>query len=171
MFKILPMCVLLLTSFVGYAQEEYKGIPEDLAQEKIIFLNYEPINISDERPRSKEDRYIRERKEQHNMAAEQANDYLRTSALDYPYKYAIANHSTYKNLVEAGYKYVLECNCFNNERLMKSPESGVLLIYDFYIKDLTTGDIYLLFDLDEMKVYDYRLVMKKLNKLVNKSMD
>mgnify|MGYP003660494319 CR=1 FL=1 len=141
-FKILPVCLLLLISFCSHAQKEYKGIPEDLAQEKIIFLNYEPINISDERPRSKEDRYIRDRKEQHNMAAEQA-----------------------------GYKYVLECNCFNNERLTKSPESGVLLIYDFYIKDLTTGDIYLLFDLDEMKVYDYRLIMKKLNKLVNKSMD
>jgi hypothetical protein len=26
-----------------------------------------------------------------------------------------------------------------------------------------------LFDLDEMKVYDYRLVMKKLNKIISKS--
>ena len=169
--KMIAVFVLALIPVIGFAQKEFKGIPEDLDQHKIIFLNYEPVNVSSEKPKSKEDRYIRDRKEQHNMATEQANDYLRTAALDYPYKYAIAKYSSYESLVEAGYKYVLLCNCFDNQRLMKSPESGVLLIYDFYIKDLTTGDIYLLFDLDEMKVYDYRLVMKKLNKLISKSED
>ena len=136
--------------------------------EKIIFIKYEPINISDEEAVSEEDIHILTRKKQHNLATEQANEYLQTAAIDYPFDYALAAHSSYESLIPAGYKYVLECNSFDNERLMKSPESGILLIYDFHIKDLTTGDIYLLFELDEMKVYDYRLIMKKLLKLTSK---
>lgn len=168
MNKYLAILVLIVLPFIAAAQREYKGLPDDLDKNKIIFLNYEPINISDGKPKGEEEKYIYTRKKQHNKAVEQANEYLKTAAIDYPFNYAIAGHSTYENLVSAGYKYVLECNSFDNERLMTSPESGVLLIYDFYIKDLTTGDVYVLFDLDEMKVYDYRLIMKKLNKLVNK---
>ncbi len=168
MLQSIALSFLSFLSISVFAQKEYNGLPDDLREQKIIFLNYEPINIPEERPKGEVEKYIFTRKKQHNRAAEQANNYLRTSAIEYPFKYAIAGHDSYTKLVGAGYKYVLESNSFDNERLMESPESGILLIYDFYIKDLTTGDIYLLFKLDEMKVYDYRLIIKKLNKLVKK---
>lgn len=168
MIRPLSFLIFILLPLLSIAQREFKGLPDDLDEHKLILLNYEPINISDNKPEGEEEKYIRMRKKLHKRAVVQANEYLRTSAIEYPFKYAIAGHSSYEKLVGAGYKYVLESNCFDNERLMKSPESGVLLIYDFYIKDLTTGDIYILFHLDEMKVYDYRLIMKKLNKLVKK---
>ncbi len=168
MTRSLTFLALIILPLLSIAQREYEGLPDDLNEQKLILLNYEPININEKKPEGEEEKYIRRRKKLHNRAVEQANEYLRTSAIEYPFKYAIAGHSSYEKLVGAGYKYVLESNCFDNERLMKSPESGILLIYDFYIKDLTTGDIYILFHLDEMKVYDYRLIMKKLNKLVKK---
>jgi hypothetical protein len=168
MTRPIILLIVLLAPLLLSAQREYQGLPDDLDEHKLILLNYEPINISEEKPEGEEQKYIQTRKKLHNKAVDQANEYLRTSAIEYPFKYAIAGHSSYEKLVGAGYKYVLESNCFDNERLMKSPESGILLVYDFYIKDLTTGDIYILFHLDEMKVYDYRLIMKKLNKLVKK---
>lgn len=168
MTRLIGILIAVLLPLFAAAQREYKGLPDDLNDQKIIFLNYEPISISDENAKGDVEKYILTRKKQHNKATEQANDYLKVAAINYPFKYALASHSSYENLVSAGYKYVLECNSFDNERLMTSPESGVLLIYDFYIKDLTTGDIYILFHLDEMKVYDYRLIMKKLIKLTNK---
>lgn len=157
---------LLLSCNILLAQTEHKGLPADLNKSKIIFLSYNPVSFDKSSAITKEEKYIALRKENHNSATKQANEYLKMAALNYPFRYALGNADRYLPLVNAGYKYVLECNCFHNDRLNYQPESDVLLEYDFYIRNLTNDDVYFLFKLDEMKIYDYRLIMRKFNNLV-----
>ncbi len=164
-FILLSACFLLGCN-VLVAQTELKGLPDDLENNKIIFLSYNPVSVDKSAATTKEEKYIALRKEKHNDATKQANEYLKMSALDYPFRYALGNVDRYLPLVNAGYKYVLECNCFHNDRLNYQPEADVLLQYDFYVRNLTNNDVYFLFKLDEMKIYDYRLIMRKFNNLV-----
>ena len=94
MIRPLSFLLLILVPLISIAQREYKGLPDDLNEQKLILLNYEPINISKNDPEGEEEEYIRTRKKQHNRAVVQANEYLRTSAIEYSFKYAIAGHSS-----------------------------------------------------------------------------
>lgn len=75
MLRSIALSFLSFLSISVFAQKEYNGLPDDLREQKIIFLNYEPINIPEERPKGEVEKYIFTLKKQHNKAAEQANNF------------------------------------------------------------------------------------------------
>lgn len=165
--KLLLVALITLPAFL-FAQEPTfkKGIPDDLDKEKIIFLEHEPIEITADPKESKQSKYVYRRQENHNRVIEESNIKLQGAALSYPYEYAITTPSTYKSLVKAGYKYVLKSNVYNYEHLMKQPTEDVLIVFEYFIHDVEKNIAYKVFQMDEMKVYDGRLLIKKLNRAI-----
>ena len=60
--------LLLFLPIVTLAQQPTfkKGIPDDLDKEKIIFLEHEPIKLSQFKEKTKSTKYILQRQENHN---------------------------------------------------------------------------------------------------------
>lgn len=139
-----------------------KGIPDDLDKEKIIFLQHEAIKVTADKKGSKADKYLYERQTNHNNVIEESNLKLTGAALEYPYEYAITTPSTYMSLAKAGYKYVLQSAVYKYDYLKGQPKDNELIVYDYFIYDMQNNIAYEVFRLDEMKVYDFKLVMKKL---------
>ena len=160
--------MLFFLPLVGFTQEpEFKkGIPEDLDKEKIIFLKHEPIKLSEFEEETKSTEYILQRQKNHNRILAQSNGKLEIAAMDYPFEYAITTPSTYFSLAEAGYKYVLQSSVYQYEHLMAQPPEDELLVFKYFIFDMQNNIAYEVFRLDEMKVYDFKLVIKKLNKAI-----
>ncbi|MDA9312777.1 hypothetical protein N9515_03210 [Vicingaceae bacterium] len=138
-------------------------------KEKIIFLEHEPVKLSEFEERTKSTEYILERQENHNRILEQSNRKLQIAAMEYPFEYAITTPSTYFSLAEAGYKYVLQSNVYKYNHLMTQPPEGELLVFEYFIFDMQNNIAYEVFRLDEMKVYDLKLVIKKLNKAIKEA--
>ena len=89
----------------GNIQQEVKikGLPKDLNKEKIIFLEYEQIPIEQNTPRKFAKMY-----KFRNEAAIEANRQLHEAVKNYPFEYVISKRSEYKELIDKGYRYVLE---------------------------------------------------------------
>jgi len=49
---------------------------------------------------------------------------------------------------------------------MAQPPEDELLVFKYFIFDMQNNIAYEVFRLDEMKVYDFKLVIKKLNKAI-----
>ncbi len=164
---------IFLLPFISLAQEDpvitKNGIPKDLAQAKIIFLQHERIKVTANKKDGKQAKYLYLRQTNHNKVILEANKELIVAAFDYPYGYAFATKSSYKALLKAGYKYVLFSNAYDYSNLMEQPNEGELLIYEYFIMDVEKRIAYKVFELDEMKIYDSKLLMKKLNKAIKKA--
>ncbi len=161
LFLFLPITVL--------AQEPTfkKGIPDDLDKEKIIFLEHEPIKVTAREKSKKAEKYLYERQTNHNKVLNESNQILNGAALAYPFEYAITTPSTYLALAKAGYKYVLQSSVYNYDHLTGQPTEDELTVFGYYIFDMENNIAYEVFHLDEMKVYDFKLIIKKLNKAIN----
>lgn len=162
--------LLLVLPFTILAQETtlVKGVPTDLDKEKIIFLKHEPVKVTARKKSKKAEKYLYERQVSHNEIIVESNEKLEGAALNYPYEYAITTPSTYLSLAKAGYKYVLQSNVYKYEHLTGQPDDNVLTVYEYFIFDMENNIAYEVFNLDEMKVYDFKLVIKKLNKAIKK---
>jgi hypothetical protein len=167
--KFILLFTFLLPTFT-YAQDFIikEGAPYDLNESKIIFLNHENIEITAYKDSSKQQAYLHLRQINHNKVIKEANDKLKVAALDYPFAYVISKKSSFEPLVKAGYKYMLDSRAYNYDNLAVQPNEDELIVYEFFIRDLTTNLAYKVFELDEMKVYDSKLIIKRLNKKVKK---
>lgn len=65
-------------------------------------------------------------------------------------------------MAKAGYKYVLQSAVYKYDNLKGQPKDNELIVYEHFIYDMQNNIAYEVFRLDEMKVYDFKLVMKKL---------
>lgn len=166
------LALLLTLPCSLFAQEPtlMKGVPEELKDEKIIFLEHEKIDLTEktEEMSRAEWKYLNLRQTNHNKVISQANEKLKAAALSYPYAYAIASPSTYESLQKAGYRYILQSNVYSYNHLKEQPKEGELLVFTYYIYDTERNIVYEIFELDEMKVYDFKTVIKKLNKAIKK---
>ncbi len=162
------LILFLFVAIAGFSQEPTfkKGIPADLDKEKIIFLKHEPIKLSVFEEQTKSTEYILERQENHNRVLQQSNDKLKVAAMEYPFHYAITTPSTFFSLAKAGYKYVLQSSVYKYEHLMTQPPEDELVVFEYFIFDMQNNIAYEVFRIVEMKVYDFKLVIKKLNKAI-----
>ena len=163
--------LLFFCPIMGIAQDYIikEGVPDDLDQSKIILLNHQKIEVTAKEDSSKQQDYLYLRQTNHNEIIKEANSKLKIAALDYPFSYIISTKSAFEPLVKAGYKYLLDSRAYSYENLESQPNEDELIIFDYYIRDLTTNVAYRVFHLDEMKVYDSKLIIKKLNKEVKKT--
>lgn len=167
--RTLFFCLLCLPAF-SFAQDYIlkEGVPEDLDQYKIIFFKHEKVKVSADKEDGAQGKYLHLRQTNHNKVIEEANDELNVAAMKYPLGYAISTKSAYEPLVKAGYKYALTSSAYNYENINQQPEEGVLVIYEYFIQDLTSNVAYKVFELDEMQIYHSKLLIKKLNNAVKK---
>ena len=160
------LSILLIFPLFLTAQEPTfkKGLPEDLDREKIILLEHEPIELSIFEKKTKSSKYILRRQKNHNEIIEQSNLKLKDAALEYPFEYTITTPSTYLPLAKAGYKYVLQSSVYTYKHLKQQPLE--LIVFEYFIYDMQNNIAYEVFRIDEMKVYDFKLIMRKLNKAI-----
>lgn len=157
--------LMLFIPLVSFSQVQIlNGLPTDLDKEKIIFLQHEPMKITINPKESRANKYIYHRQKTHNRVIDEANQELLTAAMSYPFKYALASFSSYKKLKDAGYKYVLYSTVYKNDYLKKHPEEDELIVFEYFILDMEQDLAYKLFEMDEMKVYDSKMLMRKLNR-------
>ena len=159
--------LLIISSFSLLKAQEttiIDGFPKDLDKEKIIFLKHEPINITANPKESKAEKYVYLRQKNHNKVIEESNKKLVVAALQYPYSYALGTESSYFDLAKSGYKYVLISQVYKNDHLKKHPDEDVLIVFEYYMLDLQKNLAYKVFELDEMKVYDSKMMMRKFMK-------
>lgn len=157
--------LLFFLPLFGHSQVQIlNGLPTDLDKEKIIFLQHEPMKITVDPKNSRADKYVHHRQKNHNRVIDEANQELLTAAMSYPFKYALASYTTYEKLKDAGYKYVLYSNVYKNDYLKKHPEADALIVFEYFILDMENDLGYKVFEMDEMKVYDSKMLMKRLNK-------
>lgn len=148
------------------AQKVLKGIPDDLAESRIIFLKHDSVKV--EKPVDN-DRIalIRYKNQQmHNSKVQKANTQLLELAKEYPNTYTIAYRKDVDALKASGYKYLLDCLAFENLKKgdFKS-NSNFTYMYELFIRDLENNYMYTLKgSVAEMEVYDYKKMMRVLMK-------
>ena len=163
--KQLLLILLIFPLFLTAQEPTFKkGLPDDLDKEKIILLEHEPVKLSIFEKNTKSSKYILRRQRNHNKIIEQSNLKLKGAALKYPFDYAITTPSTYLSLAKAGYKYVLQSSVYTYNHLEQQPSE--LIVFEYFIYDMQNNIAYEVFRIDEMKVYDFKLIMKKLNKAI-----
>lgn len=165
--------ILLLTAlFTGINAQEttiVDGFPKDLDSEKIIFLKHEPMQITANPKESKEEKYVYMRQKNHNKVIDESNKKLVVAALDYPFSYAFGTQSTYMDLAKSGYKYVLISQVYKNDHLKKHPDEDILIVFEYFILDMEKNLAYKAFEMDEMKVYDSKMMIRRLMKEVKRN--
>lgn len=144
------------------------GVPKDLDQHKIIFLKHEHFKVTADPKESRAQKYVYHRQKTHNKVIDESNQELAAAALAYPFQYALASQSSYQNLIAAGYKYVLISQVYKNEHLKTHPEEDELIVFEYFILDVRANIAYKVFEMDEMKVYDSKMLIRRLNKQVKK---
>lgn len=158
------LSVVLLTSSVVFAQKSKNKLPQDLKTEKLILLQYEELPIESYYPKMVKNRY-----EVFNVVIKRTNPKLVKEAKKYPFEYTISQRAKYEELKDQGYKYVLECDMMeemNNGTF--TPGTNVRYFSDVYILDMETKKKYVLFDISQSDLFDYKEIITKLNKLVKK---
>lgn len=166
-----PVNFILLIAFVinfipnSIAQKKAPLLPADLTTEKVIFLAYERIENDVNMPYAQ-----RKRNTYRNKASIDANKELKLQATYYPFGYVISNRSDYHQLINSGYKYVLENDMMNSYNYGENIEAGTNTIYTstMYLKDLSTGKRYELFSVKQHLIYEYGTIMKRFCKLIKK---
>jgi len=168
MFKQLSLLLLLLPFGIKSQPIVKDGLPIDLNHEKIILLKHEKIEIQADKKGSKQEKYLYLRQSNHNSVIQESNDKLVVAAMTYPFEYAISSLSKYESILKAGYKYVLISNVYKNEHLLNQPNEGELIVFEYFILDVNDNVAFKVFELDEMKVYDSKMIMRRLNKALKK---
>ena len=164
--------LLLVLPTIVFSQEEEttikEGAPGDLKDQKIIIFKHEKIEVTANKKDGKEAKYLYLRQTNHNKVVDEANMKLQGAAMEYPYEYALSTKSAYEALLKAGYKYILDSRAYNYENLSTQPNEGELIVYEYFLRDMENRIAYKVFELDEMKIYDSKLMIKKLNKAIKK---
>ncbi len=163
--RLVSILLLLLATYQATAQTSFKdGLPNDLDKEKLIILKHDKVKVTGDKNGKKADRYLHLRQSNHNKVLQESNKKLVVAALEYPFQYAFATKKSYKNLIPAGYKYVLISQVYENEHLKKEQTQDELIVFEYFLLNVEENIAYKVFELDEMKVYDSKLMIKRLNK-------
>lgn len=141
-----------------------EGLPDDLHQEKVIFLKHQTIEVTFDPKQGNAEEYLYLRQINHNEVITEANNDLAKFAQRYPFDYTLSEQDDYKSLVLKGYKYVLESEVYDYDHLYRHPEEDELIIFEYFLIDLYNGKAYKVFELDEMKVYDAKLLIRKFSR-------
>lgn len=165
--------ILLLILFLPFflSAQDYileKGLPNDLNKEKVIFLKHQAIEVTYDPEEGSAEEYLHLRQINHNEVIEEANEELEKYAKGYPFEYTISNQSDYKELILKGHKYVLESKVYDYEHLNRHPEEDELIVFEYFLIDLYNGKAYKVFELDEMKVYDAKLLIRKFSRVLKR---
>lgn len=162
--SLLTLLLLLFPILFSFGQKKSK-LPEDLRTEKVIFFQYEMMPIND----FIDDR-IKKYYEANNKVFKKTNPELVDAAKEYPFGYAISTRGVYEEL--EGFKYILdseEAEQLNNGEFF--PERNYKYEIDVFIKNIKTGEKYILFTINQFELIDHKKVMSKLIKLVNKQFE
>jgi hypothetical protein len=157
---------ILMLPFLLSAQDFIleEGLPDDLNQEKVIFLKHQAIEVTFDPEKGSAEEYLHLRQINHNEVIEEANNELEEFAKRYPFEYTVSNQSDYKELVLKGYKYVLQSEVYDYDYLYRHPEEDELIVFEYFLIDLYNGKAYKVFELDEMKVYDAKLLIRRFSR-------
>ena len=167
MFRLLILLFILPISTIS--QPILKdGLPKDLNQEKVIFLNHEKIEVKADKKNGALGKYLHLRQINHNVVVEEANKKLVVAAMSYPFEYAISSYSQYESILKAGYKYVLISNVYEYQHLFFQPTEDELIVFEYFLLDTKNNVAFKVFEMDEMKVYDSKMMIRKLNKKLKK---
>ena len=162
---LLIFILVILSSLNCYSQKTIEGLPNDLNKETIIFLEFEQIPIEE-----KMNSFIKRMYRKCNEYFLESNSQLRTKVENYPFKYVISRRSEYRDSLSKMCKYLLECDLMENGNNGINLYAGrhTILESDLYIKDLKTGDKYLLFKINTYSYYNYDYIMKDIFKMIKK---
>ncbi len=162
------MLLLFLASPIGMlAQEKIinEGVPADLDKETLIILKHEAIEVGTEEESESTRKYVIRRQENHNRVLLEFNAELEEAAEKlYPFQYILAFPSEIDSLMKNGHKYVLYSNAYVYDYLKGQPVEGELIVFGYYIKNQTGNEVFQTFELDEMKIYDAKMIMRKLRR-------
>ena len=155
---------------IGQKTKVSEGVPPDLNASKLIILKHATISTGSEAEDKRTRKYVIQRQENHNRISEEFNKELEEAAKKYyPFEYILAFPSEIDSLMKLGYKYVLFSNVYDYEHLADQPPEGELLVFGYYIKDQELKNVFTLYEIDEMKVYDAKMMIRKLNKEAKKA--
>ena len=169
-FKKLTSILLFSIPVLLFAQSTriVKGLPSDLDQEKIIFFKHDKVEITANEDGGEQDEYVHLRQTNHNKVIEEANEELTVAAMEYPFDYAISTKSKHEPLLAAGYRYILDSRVYANKHLSDQPKEDELIVFEYFIVDTQNDIAYKVFELDEMKVYDSKMLIRRLNRALKK---
>lgn len=167
----MAMAIICLPKLVSSQETELiDSLPADLNRETLIILKHEKIDLGTMEEDERSKKYVIHRQENHNRVTEEFNRELELAADKYyQLNYQLAFPSDLALLDKQAFKYVLYSHVYDYEYLKSQPNEGELLIYHYVIKDRNSNKVYSVFEIDEMKVYDAKLIMRKLAKEVKKS--
>ena len=169
MRAVVLSCILFCSSQMFGQDEIKKGVPEDLDKEKIIILMHEKVEVGSANENQSTANYVVRRQENHNTVSDEFNQKLNKAfESKYPFDYVLAYPSEMDQFFDQGYKYVLYSNVYSYEHLKDQPNEGELIVFTYVIKDRSKTVVYEVFELDEMKVYDANMILKKLNREAKK---
>jgi hypothetical protein len=140
-----------------------EGIPDQLKSEKLIFLKHESIAVGTEEEDENSKKYVILRQENHNKVLKEFNAELEAAVSHYPFESILAFPSELKSMASEN-RYVLYSSVYEYEFLKSQPKEGELIVFSYFIKDNETGKMYPLFEMDEMKIYDAKMMMKRLKR-------
>lgn len=142
--------------------EQFKGVPDDLDQHGIVFLNLDSAEVSAERPQIRSERGAWHLQNVHNYNVPKANQQLALTAPSYPCKYLITRRNKLKNYTHSDYKYVLDYAPFVKAQNGDRETNGNYTVkFPVYIENRETGDIYILGYVADNYVYRYKSILKK----------
>lgn len=146
-----------------------KTLPEDLPTSKLLLIKFRPAAIPTERPDNMTRRNYK-LLEQHAINYPHANEQLEKAASHYPFAYRITTQDSTTYYYEHGYKYVLFHRSFNafTEGYFRGSNSSSSTSVDLYIKDLSSGDRYIVNEFSETFIYYYKGLIGMLLKRVEK---
>lgn len=162
---------VFLTSWAGFSLGQAPSkmvdhLPNDLNQEKIIFLRYDSAAID---LASNERGYIA-RQKNYNKAIPKSNAKLMKSVEEYPFPYVVAYEKDLPRLKQEGVKYVISCDAFKIFREGTWNSDPQLRIHHvLYIYDLTTDTGYIV-DRSFLEgfILNYPLIMEQLLKKIKR---
>lgn len=142
--------------------KELKGLPDDLDEAKIVFLNLDSAFVEEEKPKIREEKARWAFKKIHNVNVPKSNAQLASIAPKYPFTYKIGRRSQLENYKAEGYKYVLDYVPFTEaQQGIRHTNSNYRVQFPVYIENLENGDIYLLGYVTDNFVYKYKSIFNK----------
>lgn len=152
------------------AQERLRYLPEDLNTSKIIFLEFTPTPVSNEKPGGFSENQLWKMHKRRNEEMPESNKELNEEAKNYPFEYVICKRTEIDTYKSKGYKYLLDCGLFQGIDSGENMYAGYKkqVYSELYIINLETGDKHRVMDVTDTFVFKYKLIMKTLNKEVRK---
>ena len=182
--RVIPFCIMIFFlgivqfSFMAfertssiiqtnyYVQEnegqEFKGLPNDLDKNKLIFIRLDSAIVEAERPKGRLKRTEWGIKRMHNQNVNRSNDELELTAQEYPFEHVITTRNQVAEYMKKGYKYVFDFKPFvDAQEGIRHSNGNYTVKFPVYILDLTTNATYNLGYLADNFVYRYKTILTR----------